>query len=799
MFKVKWDQDINGVILDDSIKENEEVAFPRPVFLQELELLEIGKRIRLPKTTMPICWCIDYRYYYKGILFFERRGANIYTKPTIVYNEEFPYTVLEPINVDLMVNRNRAKIHVLEDEAMDFIQFCYDKYGNSVDDTVVAFSGGKDSQVILDLVSRVLPPESYKAIFQDTDMELPCTYDIVRYTEEDYKYRFPNFQMFHAQSDRKAIDLWKQYGPPSRINRWCCAVMKTAVFRRKMKELHKTNRQPKVLVFEGVRADESAKRESYERIGAHVKHVNLINCRAIFKWNNTEIFLYIFAREIALNPGYRLGLTRVGCGVCPFASDWSEYVIRRIYPDISKQYVSVIEDMGRNLGISDRTKLNEYVSSGNWQKNAGGRGIKPDDSRIDIITKEPNFECVVTKPKTDWKIWLNALGDYIISFDGDRICGELKYDGNLIKFYVVEEPERYRFVAENVTNKMTLIGLLTRVLTKSASCELCGVCEAECPTGALRVRDKIEYDKTMCIHCLKCLELSSRGCIIAHRKQVFEGGAIATSGNTKTSGVDKYSTFGLRDEWLANYMDLGNEWFGPYPGLGVRMIPAAINWLREAELIDPREKIVATQYGILCAKYREKPLLVWQIVWINLAFNSAIVNEYVRKVRFNVSYEKSDLIEIAKEDFSNLNDTTIKNPIDAMLNMFRSSPLGQIVGENKPSQNVSVAEIELGGKNIKRVRRVATANVFLASLTYLLYKMAEKEKRFEFTVSELLNSEGLTPATVFGMNSDNVIKALRTLTQMGVLSADLLGGLENVHLEKDLAPNEALKMLIQRM
>ena len=47
----------------------------------------------------------------------------------------------------------------------------------------------KDSQVILDLVTRVLPVETFKAVFQDTDMELPCTYEIVAYTEEDYKYR----------------------------------------------------------------------------------------------------------------------------------------------------------------------------------------------------------------------------------------------------------------------------------------------------------------------------------------------------------------------------------------------------------------------------------------------------------------------------------------------------------------------------------------------------------------------------------------------------------------------------------
>ena len=438
MYKVKWDALNNGIILGENIPDEEAIPAPRPVFVQELQILEVDKHFRLPKTDNPICWNIDSRYYYKGQPFFERRGAGIYSKPTILYNEGFTFSTLEAIDIDKLIQNNKEAIEVIENEAMDFILGCYDAYSGKVDDFVVAFSGGKDSQVILDLVTRVLPVESFKTIFQDTDMELPCTYDLVAYTEEDYKYRFPNFKMYRAESDRKAIDLWKQYGPPSRVNRWCCSVMKTSVFRRKMKELHNTNRQPKVAVFEGVRADESVRREGYDRIGVSVKHPNIINCRAIFRWNNSEIFLYLFSRGIQLNSAYRMGLTRVGCGVCPFASDWSEYLIRRIYPDISKQYVAVIEDMAKNLGLDTRAKINNYISSNNWQKNAGGRGLSSDGSRVDLLSKEPNFECIVTKPKTDWRIWLYALCKYVSTEIDGHIKGELNYSGELYRFTVVE-------------------------------------------------------------------------------------------------------------------------------------------------------------------------------------------------------------------------------------------------------------------------------------------------------------------------------------------------------------------------
>lgn len=799
MYKVKWDAQNNGIILSDNISDEEAIPAPRPVYLQELQILEVDKRFRLPKTDRPICWNIDARYYYKGQPFFERRGAGIYSKPTVVYNDGFTFSTLEAVDVEYLLEINREAIETIENEAMDFILGCYDAYKDKVDDFVVAFSGGKDSQVILDLVTRVLPVEAFKAVFQDTDMELPCTYDIVAYTEEDYKYRFPNFKLYHAKSDRKALDLWKQYGPPSRVNRWCCSVMKTTIFRRTMKEIHKTDVQPKVAVFEGVRADESARREAYNRIGVNVKHPNLINCRAIFRWNNSEIFLYLFSRGIELNPAYRMGLTRVGCGVCPFASDWSEYLIRRIYPEISKQYVAVIEQMARNLGLNSKEKINNYISSNNWQKNAGGRGLIPDGSRVDLISKEPNFECVVTRPKSDWRIWLFALCQYVLQEENGIIRGEMNYNGEIFRFSVEEKGNTIRFIVEGTVNKPALHGMLSRVLTKCAGCELCGVCEAECPTGALTVRNKVEINRKMCIHCHKCLEVSSRGCIIAHRKQINEGGMLVKSANLRTSGIDRYSTFGLRDEWVDVFFDKGDEWFGLYPNLGTKMIPAAKNWLREAELIDERENKVSSKFELVKGLYDRNKLAAWQVIWVGLAYNSAIVNSFVQSIKIDVQYTRDDIVAIVKEDFPTLNNNTIKNPTNALITMLRYSPLGCLSNEQIEAQNIYVAELQMSGNSTKGIRRISSGYVSMPALAYLLYKEAKKSNCYNLTVSDLLIPGNVNPYTVFGMTAEKLIPALKALTQMGVLTADLSGGLENVHLDNEISPDDALAVAIKRV
>lgn len=798
MFKIKWDSESNGIILSDYIEEKDSLSSPRPVYVEELKMLGLDKQFDLPQDNVAVCWEIDHKYFYCGEVIAETKKGNIYEDP-VVFVAEDKYKKLDPINLESLIEKNMDVLQVAENEAMDFIKHMYESYKDkNISGYVVAFSGGKDSQVILDLVSRVIPAGNYKVVFTNTGMELPCTIDTVEETRNYYKNKYPEFTLEHAKSDKKAIDLWKSYGPPSRMNRWCCSVLKTALFGRKMKELLKTEAQPKLVVFEGVRNDESTRRSSYGRVGEGVKHVNLISCRAILKWNVTEIYLYLYKNHIKLNPAYTMGLTRVGCGVCPFASDWSEYVIRKKYPEVAKAYIGVVEDMARNIGITSQHKINEYISSGNWKKNAGGKGLTSDDSRMDVISKEPNFECIVQNPKVDWEKWFSTLGEYFLEkIEENYFKGELKFKGSVVKFEVRYGDKSLRFKAFGTTNNIILNSLLTKAFAKTAYCELCGVCEVECPTGALTIRDTVEIDRDRCVHCNNCFGINTKGCIIATRKMMYEGGKTMGTA-TKTSGVDRYSTFGLREEWLTSFFDLMDEWFEKNSKLlGSKQIPAMLNWLREAELVDLKEKKVTELAKLLQLIYGSNPLLVWQIIWTNLTFNSSIVKWYVTATKTDIKYSKNELVELLKEEYPNLKGATLKNPVDALVNTFSNSPLGST--DMYREDSLKVGFLEKKGATVTSIQRYGTSKISQIVVAYSLYKNAEINEMYELTVSDIYEKGYMGVYNIFNMDSENFMNALRGLTNNEVLSADLLGGLENIHLASEFTSFDVLKRLIKKL
>ena len=158
VYNVEWDTEINGILLID----DEGITPPRPVFYEELELLDFGDW-KYPKCKNPLLWAIGRRYFYKGELVATAKGGNVLNLPTVEFEDGFENLELEEIDIEEVIKRNEDQLFRLENGVFDFIDEISNKYPDYP--FSVSFSGGKDSQSVLDLITRVIPSDDITIIF----------------------------------------------------------------------------------------------------------------------------------------------------------------------------------------------------------------------------------------------------------------------------------------------------------------------------------------------------------------------------------------------------------------------------------------------------------------------------------------------------------------------------------------------------------------------------------------------------------------------------------------------------------
>lgn len=576
MYNVEWDPEINGILLID----DEGITPPRPVFYEELDLLGFNKNWNYPKSENPLLWAINRRYYYKGDLVATAKKGGALKLPDIEFENGFENLELEEIDIDEVIIRNCKQLFVLENKVFDFIDEVSNKYpGNPFS---VSFSGGKDSQSVLDLITRVIDSEDITIIFSDTTLEHDLTYSTIDESIKHYKEKCPGLKFNIAKPVKSASELIKDMGVPSRFHRWCTPALKTAPYNKLINEL--VDSKSKIIVFEGVRAEESDKRSKYKQIADGVKHPSIINARPILYWNFTEVMLYNFYRKLPMNPLYRYGLTRVGCELCPYSSNWSDSINSHISDTFKNEHVPLIKEYAKNRGVSSKN-LDKFVHDGHWKKRAGGKGIDCDSS-TDFSDSEV-FELISTNPSENFLEWIKVLGDVSYNENKDGIKGELNIDGNYISFLLTKKENKQIIEFYDIQNNIRLKSKLKKVLNKSTFCVHCGVCDVECIEGAIKTDPKVQIDSNLCTHCNECIKFVQHGCYRA--KSVYAGSG-GKNMKKRTSGIDRYSTFGLRQGWLEEFLDFGDSWL-KNNSLGPKQKPAVKFWLAEAGLIDLKTRM----------------------------------------------------------------------------------------------------------------------------------------------------------------------------------------------------------------
>jgi phosphoadenosine phosphosulfate reductase len=786
---IQWDRETGGVVLAPAFSTGAADVISgvaRPVFWEELDLLGLSKVWKYPHAPEPLLWAVDRRYYYRGDAVLDVHGGGMTTAPKLTFIDASQLK-LRPVDMAKMLKRNSAALQTLENEAMEFVLKTYRRLHKHVDFTVVAFSGGKDSQVILDIVSRALQPDQYMVIFTDTTMELPSTLDTVERVREEYRMRFPTLQFLTARHETPALELWSKFGPPSRMHRWCCSVYKSAPVVRLLQQLKGDGTQARVLLFDGVRADESQRRLGYLRTASGVKHSLQTNAEVIRMWNSTEVFLYLARHSIGLNTAYRLGLQRVGCAVCPFASEWSEFVLSQALPEHVAPYYDVLDQHAELLGMIDKPSRQEYISSGSWKKRAGGDGVDTGGTRVDVITTAKELVGVMSHPRENVLTWLTTLGPLVTVEARDEIRGEVVVKSQTLQLSLRQHPENEKVtLAVRIPPGPAAVethNTFVRIFNKAAYCINCGVCQADCPTGALQNGPPIKIDQNRCTHCGVCLNVSDKGCLMA--KSVGMRGEIMGS-KIGIQGLGKYLTFGLRKEWLDDFLSQQDGWL-ENNGLGGKQIESMLAWLRDSGLIDPKTK-EPTALARLLSNGFTSDALRWEIIWASLATRSSLVQWYLTAVSWSARRDKDDLVrELTAEGA--VSPKTADSAINSLFNTMERSPLGTTLGLGRVSSAARQRHLE---KN-------AWTNLSPEGAVYSCYTIAERLSRKEFVLSELCSSSQANSLYwLFGVREEVLKPILRSAEfRFGtdVVRVDFAAGLGNVYLGQRMSAHDALEAM----
>lgn len=785
MYQYIWDNETGGILL--TTEQSKFSKEPRPVYFQELDILGFDAYWNYPKNDdAPLLWAEANNYIYKGRLVAKTKGGSLYTKPELILLED-PEPNNEPlqfVDVEKMCQKNKELMEALEQDTIKRIYNTYREYKDKIDIFYMAFSGGKDSIVALDLVQRALPHNDFKVVFGDTGMEFSDTYATCDIYSDYCKSLGIDFYV--AKSQLSPLETWEQFGPPSQTIRWCCSVHKTAPQILLLRRLT-SNAKFKGMAFTGIRADESLSRSHYDEINYGEKHKGQFSFHPILNWSSAEIFIYIFSHQLQLNNTYKKGNSRAGCLVCPMAAQKNIYFKQIAYandPMHSTTAYNQIITKTCSKSFSNKTDENKFMDIGGWKARRSGRELNFAQNNCVEEQNENTLQITILKEKTSWKEWIKTLGK-IITLSDNLI--EVLFNDTKYSIFYRKNNEHIIFtckVDEITKESINFFSALKIILRKSAYCITCQVCEANCPFGYITMNNGEVYIDDKCCSCQSCHKIS-HGCLVSNSLKLPKG-------EIKMGSIDRYGNIGVELDWVYDYYNKIDE-FWNNNNLGTNKIKNMKVFLSDAEIILPK-KHTLTSFGAKINEIGIQTLKAWALILVNLSYTSEF-NWWISNTIFDKNYTSLELQELLKKHVSSTN--SIQHIISAYKNIFYSN---HFLG----------TELGLGTCNLKEgsnkrillnIKRSSWVNPIPEVILYSLYKFAEAcDHYYQFSLETLLDDSieraGVSPTRIFGLNRETMVQILNGLSinYPEFISASFTLDLDNITLREDKTSTDVLAL-----